>query len=577
MFDPNKQPINDPKPELAEVFGNKIESEPDLDFLDTIKETFPETEIYLVGGMVRDILLTQIDGQERLSKDYDFVARKVSAEDLKNSLQKMGRVDLTGRNFGVLKFNPKDSQLEEPIDIAQPRTDFAEGTGGYRDVEAKSDPDLPLEADLSRRDLTINAIAYDVYSGDIIDIYNGKQDLKDKVIRCVGDPKERFQEDYSRMLRAIRFACRFDFKIEENTFSAIKELMPHINDEREITHRQLLERKIGLAKNAKEIDKLTKELENISEEKANKTKLERVVPIETISTEILKAFKSNPVKALELLDQTGALEQLLPESLELKDCEQPPAFHSEGDVWTHTKLMLSKIYSPEFKQQFPDTEISGEFVLGVLLHDIGKPGARTEFKKDGENKVHFHGHQDEGEIVARHICNRLKLSSTQKEKVLFLVQEHMFLMSVQDVNKVSNNKIAKRFIDAPNADDLLQLFWLDSQSSIRPDGSTPMDNFNETVKALPKIKEIRADQEKKNAGQQFINGKTIMDELKLKPGPMIGVISHLGFELKDAGQINSESELREFIQKHKDLLLQYQDKITGKNVREIAEEILQQI
>ena len=125
-------------------------------FLIKISEQFPQAQIYVVGGAVRDFLLG------RASKDLDFVVRGVPAEELEEFLEGMGRINLVGRNFGVFKFVPSGGDDHNPIDIALPRTEHALGTGGYHDFEVQSDPELPIEDDLSRRDFTVNAIALDI-------------------------------------------------------------------------------------------------------------------------------------------------------------------------------------------------------------------------------------------------------------------------------------------------------------------------------------------------------------------------------------------------------------------------------
>jgi len=366
--------------------------------------------------------------------------------------------------------------------------------------------------------LTINALAYDLKNKTIIDEFGGMQDLEDKIIRAVGQPEDRFQEDYSRMLRAIRFACRFDFDIEKNTWQAIQKLMTNINKTR------------------------------INE----KNKKEYIVPRETISKELLKTFKANPAKAMELLDQSGAFKQLMPEVLKMKGCEQPIDFHSEGDVWQHTKMMLEKIKSTEFKNQFPNTRISGEFVLGCLLHDAGKPESRQVV----DNDVNFHGHDKKSVEIAKKIGRRLNLSNDQKEKITFMAQHHMFLMMVENIFKVSPNKVASRFIDSPHSKDLLMLFYLDSASSVRPDGSLPMKNFHDTLKRIKEIKEIRANQPKK-----IISGKKIIQTLEINPGPFIGIIIQTISELADQGKINNAKQAENFIKKNKKLLNSYQEKI----------------
>jgi len=510
--------INLAQPKNKEItvenrFNRYFEKEPELAFITKLQKELPELKLYLVGGIVRDTLIKHpMPGTEKhkiKSKDFDFVACGVTIDTIIQKLKTLGKVDLVGKNFGVLKFYPRGVEVEEAIDIALPRTEIATGTGGYRDVEAQADPSLPVEDDLSRRDLTINAIAWDMKNQKLVDPFDGKKDLQKGIIRAVGKPEERFQEDYSRMLRTIRFACRFDFKIEEKTWKAMQKLMPHIND---------MQGK------------------------------ERIVPMETISKEILKALAANPAKALELLDRSGGLKEILPEVFELKNCEQPEIFHSEGNVFEHVKLMLQNLDSPEFKKQFPKAKISGDFVLAVLLHDIGKPATQ---KFEGE-KISFYGHHAEGEKIAEAICKRLRLTGEQTKKIKFLVRKHMLGVS-QDLP--SNNKIAQNFLDNPAGNELLMLLYLDIVSSLKPDGSSDLSGFTKLKKKIAEIKKIRENQPARI--EEIINGQMIMQILpELKKGPIIGIIKSVVAELKEQGKINNQDEAKKFLLANKDVFLE---------------------
>jgi putative nucleotidyltransferase with HDIG domain len=493
-------------------FAKYFETEPELAFVSKLTIELPELKLYMIGGIVRDTLLRESQ-KEIQSKDFDFVAQGIEIDELIKTLKKHGKVNLVGRSFGVLKFYPEGLEVVDPIDIALPRTEFSEGTGGSRDIKTQSNHEMPIEEDLSRRDLTINAMAYDVTSQQLIDIYDGQNDLEAGIVRAVGVPQDRFQEDYSRMLRAIRFACQFDFRIEENTWQAIKRLIVKINN-------------------------------NTPDE-------QRAVSCDTIRKEILKALKANPVKALELFDKSGALKEVLPEVEELKDCVQPPEYHSEGDVFEHTKMMLGKIDSPEFKKQFPNAKITQEFIIGLLLHDIGKP--KTKLHENG--KWTFKKHNVVGEEIAQELMDRLDFSVKQKNKILFMIKHHMFLMSAPSVFQISNKKVADRFIDSPHSQDLLMLFYLDALCSLRPDGSSPMKNFEETLIKLEEIKQIRTNQPEKI--EDIITGEEIGNLLKIERGPLVGVVKTVIAELKETGKINSQKEALAFIKKNKKLFLSY--------------------
>ena len=195
---------------------NFILKKEDADFwqiVHTLTSIFPKAQIYLVGGMARDIALG------KPSNDYDFVIKNIQPDILETQLKNNGDAELVGKTFGVFKWRPKG--LKKEIDIALPRTDHALGTGGYKDVKIQSDPSLPIEKDLERRDFTINAIAVNLIDGSIIDPFGGLADIEKNILKTVGSPEKRFQEDYSRLLRCLRFACQLNYEPEAKTKSAL--------------------------------------------------------------------------------------------------------------------------------------------------------------------------------------------------------------------------------------------------------------------------------------------------------------------------------------------------------------------
>ena len=213
-----------------------------LDSIQALKDI--GAEIFLVGGIVRDYFL------EKKSKDIDIIVRLIDEKQLMSVLEKFGKVDKVGESFGVVKFLPNQVKLDEPIDIAFPRFDrkateeekqaqikeFGKVTG--RGIVTDSDPMLSIEDDLERRDFTINSVAM-ALNGTIVDPFNGMQDLKDGIIRATSPLA--FSEDPLRMMRAVQFASRFDFIIEEGTWKMIldnKEQIKDISGER--THDELV-------------------------------------------------------------------------------------------------------------------------------------------------------------------------------------------------------------------------------------------------------------------------------------------------------------------------------------------------
>lgn len=490
-------------------FRVKLEQEPGLSFVQELLADFPESEIYLVGGAVRDA--AQGVGKQ---KDFDFVVRGVPAENLEKFLSERGEVVLVGRNFGVYKFMPAGFKLEEAIDVALPRTEHSFGAGGgYRDFKVQSDSAMSVEEDLARRDFTVNAMALDLNNGKLIDPFHGLEDLEAKLLRAVGEPEERFKEDYSRMLRALRFATQFGFAIEGKTFMAIQDMMKHINDER-----------------------------------VRAGKKERVIPYETVAKELLKAFWRNPVRALDLYERSGALYELMPEIFSLRGCPQPPNFHSEGDVWTHTRMALAVLNSEKFKKQFGEENPSAEVVMAVLFHDLGKPLTMKTPERDGTDRIRFDGHDMVGAAAAEEICRRLKLDSlpensairVEPKRVGQMIGKHMLLLQ-GNIEEMKPSTIEKYFFN-PNfpGEGLLQLTFADALATIPEVGDPDLENFYAMQKRIEGLRELV--KEKNRLPKPILSGDDIMKYFKLKPGKRIGELITVLREAQLSGQVGAEDE-----------------------------------
>jgi len=195
-----------------------VESEPRLTWTSLLADAHPEAEIYLIGGTVRDVLLGHTPN------DIDLVIRNLDATTLERFLQRQGAVTFVGERFGTFKFTPHGCRSTQPIDIALPRKESIgqEHHSGRKDLNIHSDHLISIGEDLSRRDFTINAIAYNLQSREITDPFHGLRDLDRQLIRSVLNPHERFLEDATRMLRALRFASQLGFAIEGETWEAIQ-------------------------------------------------------------------------------------------------------------------------------------------------------------------------------------------------------------------------------------------------------------------------------------------------------------------------------------------------------------------
>lgn len=486
------------------VLNLKILDKKKFNFLEELKQRFPSAEIFLVGGAVRDLLLS------RKTQDYDFVIRRVKVKALEEFLNSQGKVNLVGQTFGVFKFIPKGGDKQNPFDVALPRKDFSLGTGGYRDVEIQTSPGLSIKKDLGRRDFTINAMALKWEKFDkkgmghwqIIDPYHGIEDLKKKIIRAVRNPKERFKEDYSRMLRAIRFACQLGFEIEEKTWRALKGQIKFIN-------------------------KISRRVESVSSGKIVEPKVveKRVVPYEVIAKEFLKAFVFHPVRAFDLYDQSGGFKELIPEVLKMKNCPQPENYHTEGDVWEHTHLSLEKLSSPNLKKKCGKGVLSNEVVMATLFHDLGKPYTIQTPEEHGTDRIRFNEHDVVGADKAKEIARRLKLSSPDKvgidiDEMSWLIKQHMVLIK-GDIIKMRPRTIEKYFFNPHySGQKLLQVSFADISATITETGPLSFDKFNQMLERIHGLKELS--ESKKELPKSLITGDDIMKEFNLSPGPRIG-------------------------------------------------------
>lgn len=485
--------------------------DPAFGFIKELQTEFPKAEVYLVGGLVRDILLN------RESKDYDFVVRNVPIEKLQDLLSKFGWVDLVGRVFGVLKFVPKDWK-NEAIDIALPRTEHAFLTGGYKDFDVKFNPSLLLKKDLERRDFTINALAWDIKNSQLIDHFNGLKDIEDKIIKTVGEPHQRFKEDYSRILRGLRFACELDFAIEKQTWQSILELMTKINDKKDDDF---------------------------------------IVPRETVAKELIKALVANPQKAFKLYEESSGFAILMPEIIKMKGCIQPENFHSEGDVWAHTKLCLKKLSSREFIKKFGQDKPSGQLIFGLLFHDVGKPYTIKTPEKDGVERIQFYEHDNAGALLILQVCHKLKLSSFKSEdkllhidcdNVAWLVKKHMLAMHAI-VGEMKDTTIEKYFFNPQvPGDDLLKLIYADILATIPKDGQMDFTNFNKLEARIEKLKKLG--KTKKVLPKEILDGYEIMKKFSLAPGPKIGELKEALREEQLAGRIKTKEEAWGFLEEY---------------------------
>jgi poly(A) polymerase len=363
-------------------------------------------QAYLVGGCVRDMVL----GHE--PADYD-VTTDATPDQVMRIFPETYAV---GAQFGVVLVPPgspdarelrpavdatsvpTDHSKADVVEVATFRSDIGYIDGRHPDrVRFSTDP----REDVERRDFTINGLLLNPIKGEILDFVGGQQDLKAGIIRTIGSPEQRFGEDKLRMLRAVRFAARFEYTIDPATFAAMQKLAGNIHQ----------------------------------------------VSRERVRDELSKMLiEGHARRAFLLLDESGLLQQVLPEISAMKGVEQPPQFHPEGDVFVHTLLLLEKLPRPS-----PMT-----LAWGALLHDVGKPAT---FRV--ADRIRFDGHVEVGVKMAEQICRRFRFSNHDTEQILALVKNHMRFGDVQRMKEST----LKKFMRLPQFEEHLELHRLDCQSS----------------------------------------------------------------------------------------------------------------
>lgn len=488
-----------------------------LPFLTPLQRAFPSVEVFLVGGMVRDLLLG------RPSKDIDFVVRGVPMPQLIKFLKTHGSVDVVGKTFGVIKFAPKKGWPQNTqIDIALPRTEKAGGSGKYQDVVVHFDHAMPIEEDLGRRDFTINAMALNLTTGVIVDPFGGKKDLKAKKIRAVGKPSARFAEDYTRLLRALRFACQLNFTIETHTADALKKLMRRVNDKT--------------------------------------TNNERKVPYELVGRELVKSLVSNPERCMKLWDAFGAFKQVAPELLPMHGCPQPRNYHTEGDVWRHTVLALKNLHGApyqKFIKKLPalydaPTKASATQYLAVLLHDVAKPITLQTPKRDGVDRIRFTSHDIVGAKVARHMAERLRLSSVEGANVntdllVWLVEHH--LLAVQaNVADLKETTIEKYFLrDLARGRELLTMLFADGSATIPRSAKNDERHVDDVLARVKRLLKTRGHHQELPA--PLVDGNDIMKAFKIQPSPRVGELLASAREAQLSGKAKTKVHLIALLKK----------------------------
>jgi poly(A) polymerase len=326
-------------------------------------------DAFWVGGCVRDLLLG------RTPQDFDIAtdARPGQVEKL------FPKTIPVGKKFGVVVVVEDGMQFQ--VATFRAEADYRDGRRPEKVVFANA------RADAERRDFTVNGLFLDPRTQSIHDWVGGESDLRARIIRTIGQPEERFEEDYLRLLRAVRFAAQLSFTIEPGTFAAIQARAPKI----------------------------------------------KRISAERIRDELLKLFQPpHAASGLVLLRDSGLLAEILPELAATADCAQSPDFHPEGNVFNHVVLMLQKL---------PPGAGAG-LVWSVLLHDIAKPV--TAGRDEPTGKIHFYGHEQAGAIMAEKILQRLRFPKKLLEQIVICVKNHMQFKDVKQMRRATLRRLLLR-------------------------------------------------------------------------------------------------------------------------------------
>jgi len=391
-----------------------------------------------------------------------------------------------------MKLGPKEkydpNNLEHKDSSKYIITDYESTGKGADDVEIVMD----FETDAGRRDFTINAMGVDK-DGNVIDYFDGKKDIQDKVIKTVGDPEQRFEEDYIRMLRAVRFGSRLGFDISDETMATIQKMADKIKPKEAGQEK-------GIAG-----ERIFKELKKMADQEGPKF-----------------------ADAIVTLDKAGLLQHIMPEVAKMKEFEHSPEHHPEGNVWAHTLAALKS-------NKTADPVIN----LGILLHDVGKIKTHTVTP---EGKHQYLQHAKKADRLIDAIAERFHLPNEVTKKIQFAAANHM---KIHDLLKMSPSKIAQLMDD-----DAFDVLVAVSEADAKARGK--LFDKAQWQKVLDRIDDIAQRFEGKKARdaiKKVVNGKWVMELKGIKGGPEVGRIINTTVDwiLDNNIDINDLKKIEDFI------------------------------
>ena len=424
----------------------------------------------VVGGWVRDRLLG------RVSKDLDMEVFGIAGERLPAILATLGRVEPVGQSFPVYKvvgFSSGD------VDVALPRRESKQGRG-HRGFAVEGDPTMTAKEAASRRDFTINAIAWDPLTGEYVDPFDGRGDLDRRLLRVV-DPST-FGDDSLRVLRALQFAARFEFSLEPGT-AALCRRIP--------------------------LDDL---------------------PAERVWGELEKLLVQarRPSLGLALGLELGVVDALLPELRPLVGCPQEPEWHPEGDVWVHTLMVVDEARGRNGDLDRPQLIA---VMLGAVCHDLGKPATTTLI----DGRIRSLDHEQAGVAPTTALLDRLRIHTIGgydvRSQVIGLVAHHLKPGMLHKAARVGDGAF-RRLAQKVNLELLARLARADCNGRTGHFDCSAMDWFLERARALGV---------EHQAPPPLLLGRHVV-ELGVPPGPRVGEVLKAVYERQLDGEISSVAD-----------------------------------
>jgi tRNA nucleotidyltransferase (CCA-adding enzyme) len=438
----------------------------------------------VVGGAVRDALL------EHGAKDFDIEVYGISYAALADFLASRGRVDLVGASFGVVKFT---GHTLDTIDYSVPRRDSKTGKH-HRDFQTTFDASITPKEAASRRDFTINAMAFDPLTNEILDFFNGQQDLRNRVLRATS---AAFSEDPLRVLRGMQFACRFNLTVDPGTAEMSRSI-------------------------ANEYSTLARE---------------------RIAEEFMKwALKSPfPGRLADYLKTTGWMVHF-PEIEKLFGVPQDPDWHPEGDVGVHTMYVLNEAARIAVRDGL-DGDARAVLLFASLAHDFAKPATTELREREGRMRWTSWGHEAQGGPMARQFLERIGIKAAVVDQVVPLVESHLAHHSIgKDITSRAVRRLAMRIAPA-SIEQLVRVIEADASGRPPKDPELPPN-------AARLLEAARAESVQQRPPAPLILGRHVLPFFDDKPGRHIGEVTRAAYEAQLDGVFSNEEAASRWLKQY---------------------------